>query len=233
MYRANNYLYLIKKNVMENSHSLPVLTAEEVRVLGALMEKGKVTPDSYPLTLNSTLLACNQKTSRYPVVEYDEETVSIALDGLKRKGFVSPDTGGGSRANKYKHNFHLMFQLPRGAQAAMTLLFLRGPLTAGEINSSSGRLYDFSSLDEVYDTLNALMEYELPLVSELERRPGQKERRFAHRLSGEVTAPFDEETASPVSAPKKSAIEERLQKVEDELAEVKTKLEGLIQELKG
>jgi uncharacterized protein YceH (UPF0502 family) len=136
----------------EETFQLPQLTTEEVRVLGALMEKSKTTPDYYPMTLNGLTAACNQKSSRNPVVEYDEGTVVLAIDGLKRKGFASPVIGGGSRTAKYKHNFNNMFDIPNGGVAAMCLLFLRGPLTAGEINSNSGRLHEFQSLASVQET---------------------------------------------------------------------------------
>ena len=218
---------------MESTHVLPLLTSEEVRVLGSLMEKSRVTPDNYPLTLNSTLLACNQKTSRYPVADYDENTVSAALDGLKRKGFVSPDTGGGSRTNKYKHNFHLMFQIPPGGMTAMCLLFLRGPLTPGEINSNSGRMYNYESLAEVLQTLQALMDYEMPMVKELPRQPGQKERRFTHLFSGDIVHEINLGSLIEPVHQKKSSSEERLEKLESEVADIKAKLEALIVELKG
>ncbi|MBL7900182.1 MAG: YceH family protein [Crocinitomicaceae bacterium] len=212
---------------------LPQLTAEEVRVLGSLIEKSKTTPDYYPMTLNGLTAACNQKSSRNPVVEYDEETVILALDGLKRKGFVSPVIGGGSRTAKYKHNFNNMFDISNGGVAALCLLFLRGPLTAGEINSNSGRLHEFTSIGSVQETLQQLASYEMPLVKELPRRPGQKENRFAHTF-----LPFDEsaENFSAAEEPARKSVsflEARIENLEKELAETKMKLEELIKELKG
>ena len=212
---------------------LPQLTAEEVRVLGSLIEKSKTTPDYYPMTLNGLTAACNQKSSRNPVVEYDEETVILALDGLKRKGFVSPVIGGGSRTAKYKHNFNNMFEISNGGVAALCLLFLRGPLTAGEINSNSGRLHEFTSIGSVQETLQQLASYEMPLVKELPRRPGQKENRFAHTF-----LPFDEsaENFSAAEEPARKSVsflEARIENLEKELAETKMKLEELIKELKG
>jgi uncharacterized protein YceH (UPF0502 family) len=125
-----------------------------------------------------------------------------------------------------------MFQLPPGGMAAMCLLFLRGPLTPGEINSSSGRLYSYSSLAEVLETLQALMSYEMPLVKELPRKPGQKERRFAHLLSGDVEE-FSGNDGAELATPKRSGNEERLLKLETDVAELRAKLEALILELKG
>src|SRR5690606_29243135 len=130
--------------------------AEEQRVLGALMEKARTTPEYYPLTLNALLAACNQKTSRRPVVSYDEHTVIAALDSLKRKGLVSTATGGSSRVTKYKHNFAIVHPLVPAEISVICLLLLRGPLTPGEINTNAGRLYEFESLAEVQELLDEL-----------------------------------------------------------------------------
>lgn len=212
---------------------LPQLSFEEVRVLGALIEKSITTPDYYPMTLNGLTAACNQKSSRNPVVEFDEETVVIALDGLKRKGFVSPVIGGGSRTNKYKHNFNNMFDISNGGVAAMCLLFLRGPLTPGEINSNSGRLHEFQSLSSVQETLKVLSEYEMPLVQELPKRAGQKETRFTHLFSGVPEISESEILHHEPARKSVSELESRVEILEKELAETKQKLEELIKELKG
>lgn len=217
----------------EETYQLPALTPEEVRVLGVLIEKSKTTPDYYPMTLNGITVGCNQKSSRNPVVEYDEGTVILAIDGLKRKGFASPVIGGGSRTNKYKHNFGNMFDISNGGVAALCLLFLRGPLTPGEINSNSGRLHEFQSLTSVQETLQQLASYEMPLVKELPRRPGQKETRFCHLFSG---IPSDSEQELMAEEPARktvSTLEARIESLERELAEVKARLDDLIKELKG
>lgn len=211
---------------------LPVLNAVEIRVLGALIEKDKVTPDYYPMTLNALTAACNQKTSRNPVVQYDEETVVIALNSLKKAGLVSVATGGTSRSVKYKHNFTLVFPLTTAEVAVLCLLFLRGPLTVGEINSNSGRLYEFESLEEVLATVDKLSQATPPLVKQLARRHGQKEARYAHLL-GEINEM--EEDVLPEEPARKSVneLETRLSAVENELAEVKATLEKLVKELMG
>src|SRR3954463_4079453 len=157
---------------MDTDRPLPFLSPEEVRVLGALMEKSKTTPDYYPMTLNSLTAACNQKTSRNPVVEYDEETVVLALNSLKGQSLVATAVGGGSRTQKYKHNITTVFELEVSELVVLCLLMLRGPLTAGEINSNSGRLYEFASLEEVYNVLNKLSAGETPFIKELSKRPG-------------------------------------------------------------
>ena len=218
----------------EEEFKLPQLSSEEIRVLGALMEKSKTTPDNYPMTLNGITTACNQKSSRNPVVSYDEETVVLALDGLKRKGFVSSAIGGGSRTNKYKHNFHLMFTIGDGAIATMCLLFLRGPLTSGEINSNAGRIYSFDSLDEVHQSIAELKNYEeIPLIQQLSKRPGQKEARIAHVLSGPIDESEEDFNIEEPARKSVSSLEARVEELESQLAEVSKKLEDLIFELKG
>src|SRR4051812_23163118 len=153
---------------------LPILTAVEIRVMGALMEKSKTTPDYYPMTLNALTAACNQKTSRKPVVEYDEATVVIGLNSLKGQSLVSTAVGGSIRTVKYKHNFATIFPVSDAELAVLCLLFLRGAQTPGELNTNSARLYEFKSLESVHDVLNKLMHAEIPFVKELAKRAGQK-----------------------------------------------------------
>ena len=165
---------------MEQENSIPHFTAEEIRVLGALMEKSKTTPEYYPLTLNSLTAACNQKSSRFPVVDYSEEVVSAALRTLKGTGFVALDIGSNSRVQKFKHNMHLRYPFTEGELAIICLLFLRGPQTPGEINTNSNRHHQFISFGSVQETLNKLAEHNPPFVKELPKRSGQKELRYAH-----------------------------------------------------
>lgn len=222
----NKYLYH-----METPQTLPLLDAVEQRVLGSLIEKSKTTPDYYPMTLNALTAACNQKTSRNPVVQYDEETVVIALDSLKRKGLVGTATGGGSRAVKYKHNLAIAFPLDLAEVAILCLLLLRGPQTPGELNTNSGRLFEFHSLEEVQQTLDNLSKYETPFVIQLNRRPGQKEARFMHLLGGEPDMDADEFLPEEPARKSVSEMEARLAKVETELAELKERFEKLLAEL--
>src|SRR5690606_17207717 len=119
---------------MDSPQTLPVLDSVEQRILGALMEKSKTTPDYYPMTLNALTIACNQKTSRYPVVQYDEETVVLGLNSLKKRGLISTAIGGSSRAVKYKHNFAIVYPVAPAEVALICLLLLRGPQTPGELN---------------------------------------------------------------------------------------------------
>jgi uncharacterized protein YceH (UPF0502 family) len=128
----------------EEKFELPVLTFEEVRVLGALIEKSKTTPDYYPMTLNGVTTACNQKSSRNPVVEFDEETVLIALDSLKRKGFVSQIFGAGSRTKKYEQNFSKMFDISKGGLRRCVCFFYAALLHLGRLIRMLGDCINFS-----------------------------------------------------------------------------------------
>lgn len=213
---------------MDNKIKIPVLNAEQIRVLGALMEKAKTTPDYYPMTMNGLVSACNQKTSRKPVVNYDEEVIGAALNSLKIAGLTSTATGGSIRNIKYKHNFAIVYPLLPSEVAVMCLLFLRGPQTPGEINTNSGRLYEFETLEEVQQTLEKLANE--GYVKQLPKRPGQKEQRYMHLFAGDVE--FNEEDYShdePVKS--NSQLEERVAKLETELAELKENFDKLMKEL--
>ena len=166
---------------------MDTLNDVEVRVLGSLIEKEITTPDYYPLSLNALVAACNQSSNRNPVVHFDEDTVARATESLREKKLVHQVDRSESRVSKYRHVLYEAMNFGRPAVAVMGVLMLRGPQTVGEIRTRSNRLYDFTSLDEVELTLNALMSREPPLVVRLPRQAGQKEVRFAHLLSGEVT----------------------------------------------
>lgn len=215
---------------MDTPQALPILDAIELRVLGSLIEKSRATPDYYPMTVNAITLACNQKTSRKPVVSYDDETVMEALNTLKRRGLVSTATGGSSRAIKYKHNLAIVYPLIPSELAIMCLLMLRGPQTPGEINTNAGRLYEFESIEEVQEMLEKLAGGETPFVLQLPKRPGQKEARYAHLLAGEPEISEEDEDDQPTGR-SNSGLEARLAKVEQELAELKEAFDKLMKEL--
>ena len=217
---------------MDTSKSLPILGTEQIRVLGALMEKCKTTPDYYPMTLNGLAAACNQKTSRKPVVQYDESTIVSALNALKIAGLISTATGGSIRNTKYKHNFAIVFPLVPAEVAVMCLLFLRGPQTPGEINTNSGRLYEFDTLEEVQEVLEKLAAAEPPYLKQLPRKPGQKEVRYMHLFAGNMEA-FEEEYFAEETPRSSSELETRLTKVEEELAALKEAFDQLMKELMG
>lgn len=161
------------------------LEAHEVRVLGALMEKQALTPDAYPMTLNGLASACNQLTSREPVMQLSEADISAALDSLIAKKLVNERLPAGSRVAKYEHRLNYEWNIEGARLAALVLLMLRGPQTAAEIRTRSGRIYGFSGVEEVEIALNALADKYPPLVLKLERQPGEREARWAHLLSGE------------------------------------------------
>ncbi len=162
------------------------LTEVEARVVGALIEKQLTTPEYYPLTLNSLVAACNQKSNREPVVSFDEETVTKALENLREKNIVYVFYGSTSRVPKYKHILPDVLELEPSETAVLCVLMLRGAQTLGELRERTHRLYEFSGLGNVQETLDALLKRDEPLIVKLERLPGQKEARFAHLLSGEV-----------------------------------------------
>jgi len=216
----------------EHKDSIPILDKEEQRVLGALIEKSRITPEYYPMTLNGLTAACNQKTSRRPVVQYDEQTVAAALDRLKRKGMVATVTGGASRTIKYKHNIALVYQLMPEELAVLCLLLLRGPQTPGELNTNAGRLYEFDSLEEVQKVLEKLADPSLPFIAQLPRQAGQKEQRFRH-LMGDPDENYEEVPAEAPAATATAALEQRLTRVEQELAEMRQAFDRLMKELMG
>jgi uncharacterized protein YceH (UPF0502 family) len=192
-----------------------ILNRTEIRVLGALIEKEVTTPAYYPLSLNALLAACNQSSNRFPVVHFDEGEVGAAADSLREKGLVHLLDRGESRVTKYRHVLYEAMNLGRPAIAALCVLMLRGPQTVGEIRTRSNRLYDFTSLEDVETTLNALMSGELPLVARLPRQAGQKEIRYAHLLSGDV------EQGEPEVEPEL----DRIGKLEKEVEDLKAQFE--------
>jgi uncharacterized protein YceH (UPF0502 family) len=216
--------------LMDSPITLPVLTAEELRVLGALMEKSKTTPDYYPMTINSLVAACNQKTSRKPVVQYDDNIVAQTLGTLKRRGLISTATGGSDRAVKYKHNFAIVFPVLPAEVAIICLLILRGPQTPGELNTNSGRLHEFESIEDVQEVLDRLSSPEMPFLVQLPKRPGQKEARYAHLLGGEPDLSEDDYADEPTGR-STGALEARVTKLEAELATLRAEFDKLMKEL--
>ncbi|MDR0264256.1 MAG: YceH family protein [Sphingobacterium sp.] len=208
--------------------NLPQLSAMEQRVLGSLIEKSKVTPEYYPMTINSLQAACNQKTSRKPVVQYNEEDIVSTLDLLKKKGLISTVVGGGSRVTKYKHNFAIQFPLIPSELAIICLLLLRGPMTAGEINSNSGRLYEFESLSEINEQLEKLAQE--GYLKSLPKQLGHKEVRYIH-LIGEINLEAYENNTSANASINEQALLDRIGQLEQEVATLKQKFQDLWDEL--
>jgi uncharacterized protein YceH (UPF0502 family) len=196
--------------------------AAEIRVLGCLIEKQRTTPDTYPLTLNSLRLACNQATNREPVVDYDEETIKDALQRLWRKEWARLASGQGSRSVKYRQLVQETLGLADDEISVLCVLMLRGPQTPGELKQRTDRLHPFGGLPEVEETLERLIGREL--VLRLERRPGQKEERYAQLLGGEVDDAAASETARPVRS---DPLEERVAALEAEVASLRAALTEL------
>jgi hypothetical protein len=176
-----------------------LLSAVEARVLGSLIEKESTTPEYYPMTLNALVNACNQKSSRDPVMSLDEMTVVHALARLRDNGIVEERSEAGSRVPRYAHKFERLVPSTPAEKAALCILLLRGPQTTGEIRGRSGRLHEFRDPAEVDSTLQALMTRPEPVVEKLGRMSGHKENRFRHLLGG--TAEEGAAAVSPAAAP--------------------------------
>jgi uncharacterized protein YceH (UPF0502 family) len=196
------------------------VTPEEVRVLGALVEKQRTTPDQYPLSLNALRLACNQSTNRDPVVEFDEPTIRQALERLARRRWVRLASGAGSRATKYRQLFDEALGLSGAEVSVLAVLMLRGAQTPGELRSRTERLHRFEGQHDLAETIERLAERDL--VIRLDRRPGQKEERYAHLLADD-----EPEGATPDAEPRPSSLEERVSRVETELAALREVVERL------
>ena len=161
------------------------LSPVETRVLGCLLEKERVTPENYPMSLHALTAACNQATAREPVTAYDEKTVEAALDGLREKKLATVIWGAGARVQKYRHNLLDEYTLDRREVALMCVLMLRGAQTPGELRQRTERLHSFADTREVEECLHGLEKGDAPLVRILAPRPGQKEKRCVQLLSGE------------------------------------------------
>jgi uncharacterized protein YceH (UPF0502 family) len=192
----------------------------EIRVLGALIEKQRTTPDVYPLSLNALRLACNQTTNREPVVEYDEATIRDALQRLSRKGWTRLASGPGSRAAKYRQLLDEALSLVPAELALLAVLMLRGPQTAGELRTRVERLRPFGSVPEVEAALEQLAGR--GLVERRGRRPGEREERWAQLLGG-----AGEATPAPAAAPAAAPVA----RADDDLAERVAALERAVAEL--
>ena len=206
-----------------------VLNPVEARVLGSLVEKDATTPDYYPLSLNALVNACNQKNNRDPVTSYDEETVRLALRNLSDKRLAGSASSADSRVTKYEHRLQEVFNFSRPETAIICVLLLRGPQTPGELRGRTERMHRFEHLDDVLSGLQQLMRRDPPLVKALGRRPGTKEIRYAHLLSGDVEAwepPVEVASAGPGSADAERILhlEEQLAALQKEVADLKQQM---------
>jgi uncharacterized protein len=171
------------------------LDPQEERVLGALLEKQRLTPDAYPLTLNGLRLACNQSTNRDPVVDYDDAAVRDALARLTRRGYARLASGPGSRAPKYRHLLSEELGLAPDALAVLAVLLLRGPQTPGELRARSDRLYPFADAERFEAAVSRLAE--MGILERIDRRPGQKEDRYSQRMGEDARSAGPTPAARP------------------------------------
>jgi len=207
-----------------------LLNDVEARVLGSLMEKESTTPDYYPLSLNAVLNACNQKSSRDPVMNLDEDAVRDALHSLNEKGLAGTASTAESRVLKFEHRLGEAFNLGRPESAVLCVLLLRGSQTPGELRSRSERLYRFDDLGQVHSALERLMKREPPLVKMLSRQPGTKEARYAHLLSGDVEEwePPPPQYGATASS---SGDDARMARLEEEVVAIRQEVADLKQQL--
>jgi uncharacterized protein YceH (UPF0502 family) len=206
---------------------MELIGPSEARVLGALLEKEAATPEYYPLSLNALLNACNQKSNRFPVVDYDEETVTEAIDALRHKRYAAVIVGSG-RVNKYGQRISETLNLGRRELAALCVLLLRGPQTLGEIKDRSERMYSFGDLEETERVLEKMAE--LPsgaMARKLPRMPGHKEARYVQLLTGEPAAESEGETVVTPHGGRVTQLEGELAALKSEMAELRKRLETL------
>lgn len=209
------------------------LTAVEIRVLGALLEKEQTTPDAYPLTVNALLAACNQKTNREPVTSLAESEVWEALETLRHDVLVWRSEG--ARTERWEHRLDRRWHLTPPRKALMTLLLLRGPQTPGELRTRSERMHSFDSVGQVEEALTEMAAGEEPLVAELPRQSGQRESRWTHLVGIErpqQTAPTPTHARPPTTAgsPLASSVSQRLHALEAAVAELRRQVAELLRD---
>lgn len=208
----------------------------EVRVLGALMEKELTTPDNYPLTLKALTAACNQSSSRDPVMDLDETEVSRALKNLAERSLARGIHRSDARVMRYRQEIGETLHLHRPERAVLSVLMLRGPQTAGEIRTRTARAAEFVDPSHVEITLDALATLSRPLVAALPRQPGQKEVRYTHLLGGPPSmdpgsAPADEPAAaSPPPGGRLDALETEVASLRAEMAELRAQFHAFRQQ---
>jgi uncharacterized protein len=199
-----------------------MLSPVEARVLGCLMEKQRTTPDAYPLTLNALVQACNQKTSRNPVMGLETGEVGHTVNELRERGLIHASFS--ARSERYDHKMVSSFQLNREEQAILTVLMLRGPQTPGEIKTNVGRMADFADTGAVEAMLRGMENRPRPLVKRLPRLPGKREERFGHLLCGEIEQSEPPTVGGLKSGDRKDA---RIAALEDEVAALKADMDAV------
>ncbi|KWR92022.1 YceH family protein [Cupriavidus sp. IDO] len=213
--------------------SIRALTAIEGRVLAVLLEKQHTVPDTYPLSLNALASGCNQKTARSPVMNVTEAEILTAIDGLKSLSLVFE--GSSSRVPRFEQNMQRVLGVPSQSAALLALLLLRGPQTAAELRLNTARLHAFADISSVEAFLDELASHEPPYVVRLPRSPGERESRWMHLLSGEVSAESFVESADRGAADiavSPSELE-KLRAEQKELAAKVERLQALVEHMAG
>jgi uncharacterized protein YceH (UPF0502 family) len=210
---------------MPDNNDLPILNPAEARILGSLIEKKELTPDVYPLTVNGALAAANQKTAREPVMDLAQTEVYRALKMLIEKGLVRQLSA--TRVERYEHVLPQKFSLTQPQIAIIGLLLLRGPQTAHELMARSERMARFQSVDQLRGDLDLLIGRRPPLLQLIERGPGQREERYAQLLTGPVQIAVQTAPLSGSAAPYRPDLEERIEALERQVAELAEKLRSL------
>lgn len=196
----------------------------EIRVLAVLAEKEALTPDNYPMSLNALTNGCNQLSSRDPVMHLSDETVAEVLQRLMQRKYVNGITQAGARVTKYEHRMRIKWTLEQDKLAVLTILMLRGPQTAGEIRTRSGRIHEFKSVAEVESALQFLIDKYPPVVARLALAPGTKEPRYGQLLGGEAALAREESAFGSVSAPSSGG---RTAQLEQEVAALRSEVDEL------
>lgn len=199
-----------------------MLTPLEARILGSLMEKQLTTPDTYPLSLNSLMLACNQKTSREPVMNLEEGRIQQCLYGLQDKKLVEFDYG--ARANKFNQRLSRTLHFDKPEQAIFCIMLLRGPQTINELFSRTKRMYEFKSLNDIEDLITTLLGKYTPLIVKMPTQSGQREARYMHLLCGEPEVGSIHPEASSINKQSKDNLISRVEELEKQVAWLMEKL---------
>ena len=213
------------------NHALPDLSPLEARILGVLIEKEKITPDAYPLTLNSLCAGCNQKTSRDPVMNVSEPEIQTALEELRGRLLVLETYGASGRVLRYAQNFGKCYGVPAASVALLAILMLRGPQTVSELRANCERLYRFDDASSVEAYLEELAARSTgALVVRLPKQPGSREHRWAHLLCGEAGLSAINTRYEPAAA-SDGSLEARVSRLERELEELRAELQSALEAL--
>ena len=210
-----------------SSPDFPLLEPAEARILGSLVEKAAITPEAYPLTINALVAACNQKTSREPVMHLDPGTVTNIVRRMEERGLVKVAPAS-QRAIRYEHRFDAIYGTTARQRAILAVLLLRGAQTLAELHTRTDRIGEFPAIDDVRDTLDRLIQREPALAIRIPRAHGQREDRYMHLLAGPVDiAEVAEAVQSRTASTRSGGLEERIERLEGEIASLRDELAEL------